>query len=131
MEVWGPHARDDLLTGFFIQRFAKKNLIDIEPIKHKLTWRNNRSGDNRVAKRLDRFLVSEQVVDRFFQLRQWVGSGGGYDHFPIFFDLQNGPHKPPGPLNFNKGWLKDESFSNFVSSLWVPYTPRGPLSVAF
>ena len=60
-----------------------------------------------------------------------MGSGRGYDHFPIFFDLQNGPHKPPGPLNFNKGWLKDESFTNLVLSLWAPFNPRRPLYATF
>ena len=80
--------------------------------KLKPTWRNNRSGDARVAKRIDRFLVAEQLVDRFFLVRQWVGSGGLSDHFPIFFEIKKGPYNPPSPLKFNKLWLQDESFRN-------------------
>ena len=65
-EVLGPHAQVDSLAGFFVQKLMEKGLLDIEPIKLKPTWRNNRCGDARVAKRLDRFLVSEQMVDSFF-----------------------------------------------------------------
>lgn len=96
-------------------------MLDIEPIKLKPTWRNNRGGDARVAKRIYRFLVAEQLVDRFFQIRQWVGSGGASDHFPIFFEIKKGPIKPPSPLKFNKIWLQDESFKNLFLSLWTPF----------
>ena len=70
-EVWGPHAQIDSLTGFFTQKLEENNLLDIEPIKLKPTWRNNRCADGKIAKRLDRFLVAEQIVDRAFLIRQW------------------------------------------------------------
>jgi len=84
-EVWGPSTHPDPQASYFTRMLVEKQLIDLEPIKLKPTWRNNRGGAARVAKRIDRFLVKEQMVDRFFQLRQWVGSGGASDHFPIFF----------------------------------------------
>ena len=40
-EVWGPHAQVDSLAGFFVQKLVEKGLLDIEPVKLKLTWRNN------------------------------------------------------------------------------------------
>ena len=84
-EVWGSRARADSMTGFFVQKLVEKGLLDIEPVKLRPTWRNNRSGEARVAKRIDRFLIAEQLVDRSFLVRQWVGSGGHSDHFPISF----------------------------------------------
>ena len=90
-EVWGPHAHTDSLTGYFTQKLVENHLLDIEPLKLKPTWRNNRCAEDRIAKRLDRFLVAEQIVDGPFQIRQWVGCGGASDHFPIFLDLKNGP----------------------------------------
>ena len=54
-EVWGPRAHADSLKGFFVQKLVEKGLLDIEPVKLRPTWRNNRSGDARVAKRIDRF----------------------------------------------------------------------------
>ena len=61
-EVWGPRAAPDILANFFIQSFARKDLLDILPAKIVPTWRNKRAGDQRVAKRLDRFLVAESLA---------------------------------------------------------------------
>ena len=68
-EIWGPRARADPLTDYFIQKLVEKGLLDIEPVKLRPTWRNNRSGEARVPKRLDRFLITEQLVDRSFLVR--------------------------------------------------------------
>ena len=63
-EVWGPHAQVDSLAVYFVQKLTEKGLLDIEPVKLKPTWRNNRCREGRVAKRLDIFLVFERMVDR-------------------------------------------------------------------
>jgi len=52
------------------------HLIDIPTAKIQATWRNNQVGDNGLARRLDRFLVKEQVMDLGHNIRQWVGTGG-------------------------------------------------------
>ena len=49
-EVWGPFAHPDLLSEYFTQKLIEGNWLDIEPVKLKLTWHNNRCGDGRVAK---------------------------------------------------------------------------------
>jgi hypothetical protein len=36
--------------------------VDVKPTKIKPTWRNNRSGQDGVSKRLDRFLVTEDIT---------------------------------------------------------------------
>jgi len=130
-EIWGPQARVDTLTDFFTHKLMDMNLIDVEPISIKPTWRNMRSGESRVAKRLDRFLVADSLVDRQFFLRQWIGSGGQSDHFPIFMELRKGPALPASPLKFNKTWLKDESFIKLIKENWVPFDMHAPLSAAF
>jgi len=130
-EIWGPQARVDTLTDFFTHKLMNQNLIDIEPISIKPTWRNKRTGENRVAKRLDRFLVADSLVDRHFLIRQWIGSGGHSDHFPIFLELRKGPPTPASPLKFNKTWLKDESFIKLIKDNWVPFDLRAPSSAAF
>ena len=108
------------MAGYFVQKLVEKGLLDIEPVKLKPTWRNNRSGEARMAKRIDRFLAAEQLVDSFFLVRQWVGSGGLSDHFPIFFEIKKGPINPSSPLKFNKSWLQDETFKNIFLSHWNP-----------
>ena len=110
VEVWGPNARSDLLKEYFTWKLVERNWLDIERINIKPTWKTNRCGDGRVSKRLDRFLVSENLMDRQQYIRQWVGSGGHSDHLRIFLEYKNGPEKPPSLMKFNKTWLKDESF---------------------
>ena len=62
--------------------------------------------------------------------RQWVGSGGHSDHFPIFFEVKKGPNNPPSPLKFNKCWLQEESFKNLFLSHWHPIERENGRSAA-
>ena len=113
------------MTDYFTEKLVERSWLDIEPIKLKATLRNNRCGDGRVAKRMDRFLMAEQVMDMTHYLRQWVGCGELSDHLPIFLELMNGPTQPPSPMKFNKTWLKDESFTNLLTDLWIPFNHEG------
>ena len=61
-EVWGKNARADSLGPFFSQMFEQKGLVDLAPLKIMPTWRNKRSADQEVSKRLERFLVSENLI---------------------------------------------------------------------
>jgi hypothetical protein len=49
-EVWGTHARSDPLSTYFTQKLEELNLLDIEPVNFKPTWRNNRVGEDNIAK---------------------------------------------------------------------------------
>ena len=84
-----------------------------------------------MAKILDRFLVAEQLVDRFFLVRQWVGSGGNSDHFPIFFEIKKGPTNPPNSMKYNKTWLQDDSFKTLFLELWRSFDENLDRSAAF
>ena len=74
-KVWGPHARPDSLTDYFTRNLVDRNWLDVEPCVLKPTWKNNKCGEGRVVKRLDRFLVTEQIVYNHQLIRQWVGKG--------------------------------------------------------
>ena len=71
------------------------------------------------------------MVDKIHQIRQWVGCGGIYDHLPVFLELKIGPTQSPSPLNFNKTWLKDESFLLLITSSWIHFNPIILVSAAF
>ena len=49
----GKLARWDNLSPFFATLFESKELVDVQPLKLTPTWRNNRSGDQTISKRLD------------------------------------------------------------------------------
>jgi hypothetical protein len=117
----GPKGYPDTLSIFFIHAFERRGLLDIEPNKLNLTWRNRRNGDGRVAKRLDRFLVAEHLVDSLYLIRQWVACGGELDHSPIVLEFRGRGRKPPSPFKFNAKWLKDQSYKELVKDIWTPF----------
>jgi hypothetical protein len=77
--------------------------------------------NDRVAKRIDRFLVVESLLDLPVQFRKWVDSGGESDHMPIILEIVGGPKNPTSPYKFNPTWIEDDSFKALVSENWIPY----------
>lgn len=61
-EIWGPKAIPDPLSDFFQNHLAQLDLFYIDPIKLNPTWRNRRVGEHVIMKRLDRFLVGEDIT---------------------------------------------------------------------
>eukprot|EP00253_Pinus_taeda_P016357 PITA_16357 len=119
-EAWGPSAREDPLSNFFLNLLLDINLIDPSPINLKPTWRNRRAREAQVAKILDRFLLSEDLISKVPILTQWVDEIGNSDHFPIFLDLSSPtPTKPPAPFKFNSSWLQDPSFNKIFKETWI------------
>ncbi len=118
-EAWGPSAREDPLSDFFLNLLLDNNLTDPSPVKLKPTWRNRRVGEDRIAKRLDRFLLSTALISKAPIFRQWVEEVGNSDHFPIFLDLSFPPPKPPAPFKFNPSWIQDPSFSTLFKDTWI------------
>jgi hypothetical protein len=108
---------------------AECNFLDIEPVKLKPTWRNNRVGEASVAKRLDCFLIKDSLLEKPLQMKQWIGHGGISDHYPIFFELRKGANKPPSPFKFNRTWLNDDTFLKLVWENWTPFNPESNSTV--
>eukprot|EP00253_Pinus_taeda_P011344 PITA_11344 len=130
-EAWGPSAREDPLTDFFIHFLKEHILIDPSPISLAPTWRNRRSREDRIAKRLDRFLISEGLIRLVPLFRQWVEATGNSDHFPIFLDLSFPPPKPPAAFKFNSSWLEEPSFNSLFKSTWISANRNATESKSF
>jgi hypothetical protein len=61
-EVWGAFPLSRPTWRFLCILFLEKyHLADMEPIKLVPTWRNFHTNEEAVAKRLDRFMVSEAL----------------------------------------------------------------------
>jgi len=123
--VWGLKVCVDPLTDFFRHFISKAGLSDLTTIKLIPTWRNNRTRKDRIAKQLDRFLVTDNLLIQPLHLRQWIGFGGDSDHSPIFFEIFGGPRKPPSPFKFNPTWAQEESFQTLVKECWEPFFVEG------
>lgn len=90
-ETWGPAAQVDPLAEIFLNKIRSGKLLDVNLIKSRPTWRNSRVGEAKVAEKLDRFLLKEDLVSRIPCFRHWVGEGGDSDHLPILLEMK-GPN---------------------------------------
>ena len=110
---------------FFLHHLDQNTLLDITPTKTSPTWHNMCTGEDRIAKGFDRFLVGEGIAASFGLIRQWVACRGELDHRSIVLDMRGGASKPPSPFKFSEGWLKDPSFIDLVHNLWTPLDQNG------
>ena len=62
-EIWGARARVDSLSSFFSGKMDAFSLVDIAPSVIVPTWSNIRVGIDNISKRLDRLLVSTDLLD--------------------------------------------------------------------
>ena len=62
-EVWGQARSIDSMSDMLKDIVFEYNLVDICPPWIVPTWDNGRVGLGYVAKRLDRFLIHEQMVE--------------------------------------------------------------------
>jgi endonuclease/exonuclease/phosphatase family metal-dependent hydrolase len=92
-EVWGASTHLDKLVGFFKDLFQENHLVDFLPDVLVPTWRNGRAGVDNIAKRLDRILVSENLLSEVGRFRSWVEYPFISDHAPVVaqFEFQQFP----------------------------------------
>lgn len=117
-ESWGHHAQIDSLTDIMTNLLEEHKWIDIPSARMQFTWSNNRSGEQSLARRLDRFLIKESLLSDLPRIRQWVGTGGLSDHRPIFLEAEGSSLKIKSPYKFNAAWLMDPSYIQLVNNYW-------------
>jgi hypothetical protein len=111
-DIWGDRARLDPLSDFFSSLFASAGLIDIAPSQICPTWRNGRSGPNGVSKRLDHFLLNENILGIVNMCRSWVLNNFFSDHNPIFLQVEELKDPLHFPFKFNHAWLLESYFQS-------------------
>jgi len=82
-ESWGEKVSIDPQMSFFNHLFYKNALIDMKPAELLPTWRNGRLGSAGITKRLDRFLIAEELLLPSYSRRAWVNLLFLSDHAPI------------------------------------------------
>jgi hypothetical protein len=103
---------------FFKTFFQNNNLIDIVPGKVVPTWRNGRSGADLIAKRLDRFFISEEFLSVVGIYRSWVEYPFISDHALILLQLELPPLYKAYPFKLNPQWILEQGFIVMVQNLW-------------
>ncbi|XP_058764170.1 uncharacterized protein LOC131637587 [Vicia villosa] len=106
------------LFGKFIEDL---DLVDIPCKGKKYSWY---SGCGRAMSRIDRFLVSEAVVDRWCLVGQFIGNRDISDHCPVWL-VKDNSNWGPKPFKFNNDWFSFPEFLPFVESEWKEMTVVG------
>jgi hypothetical protein len=83
------------------------------------TWRNGRAREDFIAKRLDRTLLSEDLVVATGIYRAWVEFPFISDHAPILLQLDLPPVFKAYPFKFNPLWSLEIGFTSIVQKLWT------------
>ena len=118
-ESWGTNAIPNPLADYIITSLEQVDLIDMQMPKLLPTWRNHRTGDAALARRLDIFLITLPLLQSLEKFQQWVGHGSMSDHSPVFLDFEIGPKHARPPFKFNSIWLLDPKYQ--VVQEWQHY----------
>jgi hypothetical protein len=130
-ESWGQRAHSYAQSDYFNHKLGEVGSLYISHAKLCPTWRNKRLGEDYISKRLDRFLLSTNLVESPLFFRQWVGSGGESDHHPIYLEVEGRSKKPTSPFKFNSAWLKEEEFMSLAKDIWTPLVQEEQAMVQF
>jgi len=93
--------------------------VDIQTINGTHTWNNRRGGTNQIASRLDRFLISEQIMMKDVYIGAMILPVVGSDHWPIKLeiDLKQSPKRRS--FRFESFWLRDQKFLPKIEEWWT------------
>lgn len=114
-ESWGRHSQLDPLSNQLNTLLEQYGLIDVPMNKNMPTWHTRWIGEATLGRRLERYLIQEDLLQSLTIYRQWVGSGGISDHSPIYLEVALSSRKPRVPYKFNSTWLKDPDYIKMVS----------------
>lgn len=70
-------------------------------MKIQPTWRNNRTREDNLSRRLDQFLIKECLMNMGHRIRKLVDSRGISNHILIYLEISGGMNKPRAPFKFN------------------------------
>eukprot|EP00253_Pinus_taeda_P023386 PITA_23386 len=113
---------EDDNIGFkdFIQ---SNQLIDIQTSNGTYTWTNKRRGIHNIASRLDRFLISDNVIHLGGDFHASILPQGGSDHWPIMLQWTRPGKHCNRPFRFEAFWSTHPDFKEVVRAAWKSFTP--------
>jgi len=117
-EKRGELRRTEIDMEAFGDWTEAQRLVDIQTINGIHTWNNMRGGRHQIASRLDRFLLSEQIMNWDIFIEAEILPGMGSDHWPIKVELDIKASPKKKPFRFEAFWLRDKNFMKKVEEWW-------------
>lgn len=100
-ELWGQIRVVDIMAQKLREIILSNNFIDVCPPKNAPTWDNGRSGNKYIAKRLDRFLVQENMIEKIGDVRYFIVENYVSNHRLITLLWRNSDTSFGFPFKFN------------------------------
>ena len=117
-EVWEDGKYEDPISDYFKSKFEEVKLMDIVPDPLFPTWSNGGCGKAGIAKRLECFLMAEDICEDFGKFRTWAYSLGISNHKEIILQIDFNKNVVNYPFKFNQICLEDQLFCEFVKERW-------------
>lgn len=103
--------------GSLLKDFIQTNwLIDLPFNTGVFTWSNRRAGNQQIASRLDRFLLSGNVIHLGGDFAASILPFSGSDHWPISLRWSRSGNKLRRPFRFEAFWLSHPNFHKLINT---------------
>jgi len=109
----------------FRDLIREQRLIDIQTINGNHTWNNRRGGANQIASRLDRFLISEQIMMKDVFIEATILPVAGSDHWPIKMEIDIKQRPSNKPFRFEAFWIRNEGLVEKLEEWWKTSVQSG------
>ncbi|XP_058746958.1 uncharacterized protein LOC131619936 [Vicia villosa] len=96
-------------------------LVDIQVIGNLFTWLKP---NGKACSRLDRILLSEDLVTTWGVVAQEMGMRDVSDHKPVWLKASR-MNWGPKVFKVHRGWLEHKDFKDFVSKEWNEFNVKG------
>lgn len=93
-------------------------LVDSELSNGLFTWNNNRGGEAHGASKLDRFMISEELMLIDKEITAKFLPFGGSDHWPIQLEIKGMVSPRNRPFRFENIWLSHPDFIGNIEKWW-------------
>lgn len=102
------------------QSFTKNlKLVDSDSGNGLFTWNNKRAGEAQVASRLDKFMISEELMLINNEIIAKIIPFGGLDHWLIQLEIKGLDAPRNRPFRFENMWLSHLDFLSNIKKWWV------------
>ena len=93
-------------------------LTNIQAKGHEYTWRRSCQGADIIYEKLDRILVSNQILEWFPHISTQHHAFTTSDHCKLSCDIENEEGTKGLPFKFEKIWMKRNDFKTIVKQAW-------------